>query len=130
MDYAIEPNPDAAEVADVFHRSGIRRPVDDLERIGRMIEHANLIITARHDGRLVGIARALTDFCYCCYLSDLAVDREYQRSGIGVELVRRVRETIGEQAMLLLLAAPEAAEYYPRIGFDKVENGWIINRVL
>lgn len=129
MDYAIEPSPDAAEVADVFRRSGIRRPVDDPERIGRMIEHANLIVTARHEGRLVGIARALTDFCYCCYLSDLAVDREYQRSGIGVELVRRVREAIGEQSMLLLLAAPEAAEYYPKIGFEKVENGWIINRV-
>lgn len=129
ISYAIENAPGAIEVADVFRRSGIRRPVDDLERIGTMIEHANLIITARHEGRLVGIARALTDFRYCCYLSDLAVDRELQRSGIGVELVRRVHDAIGEETMLLLLAAPEAMEYYPKIGFEKVENAWIINRM-
>lgn len=126
--YAVEGAPGADEVADLFRRSGIRRPVDDLERIARMIEHANLIVTARDEGRLVGIARALTDFSFCCYLSDLAVDRNYQRSGIGAELVRRVEEAIGEQAMLLLLAAPEAMEYYPKIGFQPVENGWIIPR--
>ncbi len=124
--YAIEQTPHAADVAEVFRRSGIRRPVDEPERIARMIEHANLIVTARDQGRLVGIARALTDFSFCCYLSDLAVDKDYQRSGIGAELVRRVQEAIGEEAMLLLLAAPEAMEYYPRIGFQKVENGWII----
>ena len=126
--YAIEPAPGADEVAEVFRRSGIRRPVDDLARIALMIEHANLIVTARDGERLVGIARALTDFSFCCYLSDLAVDRAYQRSGIGAGLVRMVEEVIGEQAMLLLLAAPEAMEYYPRIGFQRVENGWIIPR--
>jgi predicted N-acetyltransferase YhbS len=126
--YAIEENPAADEVAEVFRRSGIRRPMDDLPRIARMIEHANLIVTARDGGRLIGIARALTDFSFCCYLSDLAVDREYQRSGIGAELVRMVDVAIGEEAMLLLLAAPEAMEYYPKIGFQKVENGWIIKR--
>ncbi len=126
--YAIEYKPGADEVAEVFRRSGIRRPVDDAPRIARMIEHANLIVTARDGGRLVGIARALTDFSFCCYLSDLAVDRDCQRSGIGAELVRRVQEAIGEQAMLLLLAAPEAMDYYPGIGFQPVENGWIIPR--
>lgn len=126
--YAVEYKPGAGEVAELFRRSGIRRPVDDSARIALMIEHANLIVTARDEGRLVGIARALTDFSFCCYLSDLAVDREYQRSGIGGRLVRMVQEAIGEQAMLLLLAAPEAMEYYPKLGFQAVGNGWIIPR--
>jgi N-acetylglutamate synthase-like GNAT family acetyltransferase len=85
-------------------------------------------VTARDNGQLVGIARALTDFCFCCYLSDLAVDRDYQRSGIGARLVRMVEGAIGEQTMLLLLSAPEAMDYYPKIGFQKVENGWMIKR--
>jgi predicted N-acetyltransferase YhbS len=93
-----------------------------------MVANANLVVCARDGEKLVGIARALTDFSYCCYLSDLAVDREYQRMGIGRELVRLVHEQVGDESMLLLLAAPEAQEYYPHIGFEKVENGWIIRR--
>jgi predicted N-acetyltransferase YhbS len=119
-------NPEA--VAAVLRRSGIRRPVDDVDRIRQMVEHANLTVTAWDGERLVGIARALTDFSYCCYLSDLAVDAAYQRQGIGKELVRRVREEIGEESMLLLLAASEAMEYYPKLGFEKVTNAWIIHR--
>jgi len=123
----------AEAVADLFVRSGIRRPADDLPRIGRMIAHANLIVTAWNaadDGTeiLVGIARCLTDFAYCCYLSDLAVDRDFQRQGIGKQLVRRVQEAIGDETMLLLLAAPAAMDYYPYIGFNKVENAWMLPR--
>ncbi|MBI3259494.1 MAG: GNAT family N-acetyltransferase [Ignavibacteriae bacterium] len=125
-----EQAPSVDEVAEVFRASGIRRPVDNLERISMMIANANLIVTARnHIGKLVGIARALTDFSYCCYLSDLAVDKDYQRKGIGQQLINQVQKEIGEQSMLLLLAAPEAAEYYPHIGFEKSENAWIIKRV-
>jgi predicted N-acetyltransferase YhbS len=115
-------------VAAVLRNSGIRRPVDDVDRIRQMVEQANLTVTAWDGEQLVGIARALTDFSYCCYLSDLAVDKAYQRQGIGKELVRRVREAIGEESMLLLLAAPEAMEYYPKLGFEKVTNAWIIHR--
>jgi predicted N-acetyltransferase YhbS len=126
--YEENPALDPAAVAELFRRSGIRRPVHDIERIGRMIANANLTICAYDGGKLVGIARALTDFSYCCYLSDLAVDGDYQRKGIGQELVRRVHEAIGPEAMLLLLAAPDAAEYYPHIGFVKADNAWIIHR--
>ncbi len=123
----------AEAVAGLFVRSGIRRPTDDVARIGRMIANANLIVTAwdlADDGAetLVGIARCLTDFAYCCYLSDLAVDREYQRQGIGKQLVKRVQEAIGDESMLLLLAAPTAMDYYPYIGFNKVENAWMLPR--
>ncbi|MGL5127622.1 MAG: GNAT family N-acetyltransferase [Aeromonas popoffii] len=117
-----------AQLAQVFRRSGIRRPVDDLPRIAKMLEHGNLLVTAWDGERLVGVARALTDFCFCCYLSDLAVDREYQKQGIGATLIRSVKDAIGEQSMLLLLAAPEVMEYYPKAGFECVPNGWIIRR--
>jgi ribosomal protein S18 acetylase RimI-like enzyme len=118
----------ASEVADVFKKSGITRPVDDLERIQRMINHADIIVTARKNGQLVGIARAITDYSYCCYLSDLAVDAEYQRLGIGKELIRIIQEKIGEEVSLVLIAAQNAIEYYPRVGFDKLDNAFSIRR--
>jgi ribosomal protein S18 acetylase RimI-like enzyme len=128
LTYLINVPVTAQMVADLFRASGIRRPVDDLPRIQKMLDHANLTITTWDGEKLVGIARALTDFSFCCYLSDLAVDKAYQRQGIGKELVRRVQEAIGEESMLLLLAAPEAREYYPHIGFQKVDRAWGIDR--
>jgi predicted N-acetyltransferase YhbS len=116
------------QLAQVFRESGILRPVDDLPRLATMLEHANLLVTAWDGNHLVGVARALTDFSYCCYLSDLAVSRDSQNSGIGRQLIERVRKAIGKKSMLLLLAAPDAMTYYPSIGFDSVENGWIIRR--
>ena len=118
----------AEELSDVFKTSGIRRPVDDLPRLQRMIKHADLLITAWDEQKIVGVARAVTDFSYCCYLSDLAVNKDYQKRGIGKELVRLIQEQFSDEVALLLLSAPAAMDYYPRIGFDKVENGYIIPR--
>lgn len=120
---------EAADVAAVFDTSGIRRPTKDLARIERMFANANLVLSAWHEGKLVGVCRALTDFSYCCYLSDLAVDKAFQKHGIGRELIARVRSAIGEEVALVLLSAPEAMEYYPKVGFEKIENGFIIKRV-
>jgi N-acetylglutamate synthase-like GNAT family acetyltransferase len=128
VSYLEAPAISAADLAGVFRASGINRPVHDLARLETMLAHANLVIGAYADGRLVGIARALTDFSYCCYLSDLAVAKDYQHRGVGRELLRRVKARIGDQSMLLLLSAPEAMGYYPKTGFEKVENGWIIKR--
>ena len=118
------------QLAQVFRDSGIVRPVNDLPRLTAMLEHANLLVTAWDGESLVGVARALTDFSFCCYLSDLAVHRAYQKRGIGRQLIERVRERVpvGAQSMLLLLSAPDAMAYYPKVGFDKVENGWIMKR--
>jgi predicted N-acetyltransferase YhbS len=129
IEYKINTPLRPKDVSDVFKSSGIKRPADDLERIQRMIENADVNISAWDGERLVGIARAITDFSYCCYLSDLAVSMEYQKTGIGTELVERVREHLGEEVSLLLLAAPIAMEYYPRIGFEKTENAFLIPRV-
>lgn len=119
---------EAADVAAVFDASGIRRPTKDLARIERMFANANLILSAWHEGKLVGVCRALTDFSYCCYLSDLAVDKAFQKHGIGRELIARARSAIGEEVALVLLSAPEAMEYYPKVGLEKIENGFIIKR--
>lgn len=126
--YAQDRSITPEQLADVFTRSGIQRPVDDLARIAKMLQHGNLLITAWDGASLIGVARALSDFSYCCYLSDLAVDREYQHQGIGQALIEQVRSAIGRDSMLLLLAAPSAMAYYPKVGFEAVANGWIIKR--
>jgi predicted N-acetyltransferase YhbS len=128
LSYQINTPISPEQFADIIRRSGLRRPVDSLDRLAQMLEHANLTITAWDGDKLVGISRSLTDFSYCCYLSDLAVDREYQRQGIGQELVRRTQETLGDEVMILLLASPEAMEYYPHIGFEKLNNAFRIPR--
>ena len=102
-----------------------RRPVRDLARIAAMIGHANLLCTAWAGDRLVGVARALTDFAFCCYVADLAVDRAYQHQGIGVELMRRTQARLHPEATVVLLAAPQAREYYPKIGMVQHPSAWI-----
>ncbi|NOS85210.1 MAG: GNAT family N-acetyltransferase [Ignavibacteria bacterium] len=119
---------EAHELSDLFKASGIKRPVEDLNRVKNMIDNSNLLVTAWDGEKLVGVARALSDFSYCCYLSDLAVDKEYQNQGIGHELVNEIQKLIGEESNLVLLSAPEAMEYYPKIGFEKAGNAYIIYR--
>lgn len=119
---------DPQDVVRVFQASGITRPVNDLPRIARMFVAPALTISAWHDGRLVGLSRSLTDYAYCCYLSDLAVDTEYQRYGIGKELVRRTRDAVGEEVSIVLLSAPGAMSYYPGLDFTPADNAFLIKR--
>lgn len=104
---------------------GERRPVDDPERMALMLRHANLVVTAWEGDLLVGIARSVSDFSYCTYLSDLAVRRSHERRGVGRELIRRTRER-GGQATVILLSAPAAVEYYPRVGFTHHPQAWLL----
>jgi predicted N-acetyltransferase YhbS len=119
----------AADIAEVFRKSGIRRPVDDLERIQRMIDNCDILITAWEGNKMVGVARAVSDFSYCCYLSDLAVDKEYQAQGIGRQLINEVQAVIGGECSLVLLSAPGAVEYYPKVGFARADNAYVIKRL-
>ncbi|WP_251551605.1 GNAT family N-acetyltransferase [Neobacillus muris] len=118
----------AEQLSAVFDASGIRRPTDDLQRLQRMIDHADILLTAWEQEKLIGVARAITDYSYCCYLSDLAVDQDHQKKGIGKELVRLLQQEIGDEVTLVLLASPIAMEYYPNIGFEKINNGFKILR--
>ncbi|MGE0172534.1 MAG: GNAT family N-acetyltransferase [Oligoflexales bacterium] len=119
-----------AEFVDVLVRSTLseRRPVSQPKIIKGMIEHASILVTARHDGKLVGISRAISDFSYCTYLSDLAVDRDYQGKGIGKELIKQTHKIAGSETSLILLAAPKAATYYPHIGMRKHDSCWLTDR--
>ena len=128
ISYRIDNDVDPVEVADVFRKSGLPRPVDDLERITQMVKHANLIVCACDGKRLVGLARAITDFCFCCYVSDLAVDQEYQGKGIGKELMKKVKEALSDQVMIILLSLPGVHSYYPHLDFEKADNAWLIPR--
>ncbi|MDX2273157.1 MAG: GNAT family N-acetyltransferase [Cyanobacteriota bacterium] len=104
---------------------GERRPIDDPICMEGMVKNSNLIVTAWDESRLVGVARSLTDFHYACYVSDLAVHRDYQRHGIGQKLLSLTQEQLGSHATLILIAAPAADAYYPRIGFSRHPRCWV-----
>jgi predicted N-acetyltransferase YhbS len=118
----------ADEFIDLLRRSTLaeRRPVDDRHCIEAMLRHGNLLCTAWDENKLVGVARSVTDFEYCCYLSDLAVDEKYQKKGIGKELIRLTKSKLGRIANLILLSAPKAEAYYPKIGFTAHRSAWIL----
>lgn len=129
--YSIEPELTVADFIDVLRRSTLaeRRPVHDTAVISKMLQQADLIVTARDDkGVLAGVSRGLTDFAYCTYLADLAVDEAFQGRGIGRELIRRTHEAAGLHTMLILLAAPKAETYYPHIGMRQHGSCWVIDR--
>lgn len=128
--YAPEPDLAAIEFQAVLNSSGLgeRRPVADLVRLDRMLRSADIIVTARVDGQLVGISRALCDFSFCCYLSDLAVDPEFQGRGIGRRLIAETHAVAGPQSSLILLAAPSAESYYPHIGMTQRPECWVLRR--
>lgn len=128
IEYRLNHPLDAAEVARVFDASGINRPTADLPRIAQMFARADLVVSAWDGDCLIGVARALTDHAYCCYLSDLAVDVAYQKQGIGHELIRWVQDDIGENVTLVLLSAPGAMAYYPKVGFTLADNAFVIRR--
>ena len=103
---------------------GARRTLAQTEGIDAMLQNADLLISAWDDDRLVGIARAVTDYAYCCYLSDLAVDEAWQRRGIGQELLATLKQALHPQCKIILLAAPQAVDYYPHIGFTQHPSAW------
>ena len=114
---------------DLYKRStlGERRPVDRPDIFEGMLKHANLTISAWAGDDLIGISRTLTDFTYVAYLADLAVDERFQRQGIGKELIEQTRLHLGSECMIVLLSAPKANAYYPKIGFEHNPRAWVLN---
>jgi len=118
----------SAEFIDVLNRSTLaeRRPVQDSARIEQMLTAADILCTAWVETLLIGVARSLSDYAYCCYMSDLAVDRAYQGCGIGTELIRMTQTLLHPDAKLVLLAAPKAREYYAHIGMKSHDSAWYV----
>ncbi len=129
LTYQLEPELTASEFQDILIRSTLaaRRPADDLGRLDGMLRKADVVVTCRtQSGLLVGISRAISDFHYCTYLSDLAVDETYQRKGIGKALIDETHKAAGLHTTLILLAAPAARTYYPHIGMNGHDSCWLI----
>lgn len=126
--YEIGNDVDLDRIIELYHASTLaeRRPADDRACMRQMLEEANLVVTAWEGDLLVGIARTLTDHCYVAYLADLAVRRSHQHRGIGRELIRATRRELGQKAFVVLLAAPAAAAYYPKIGFTRHDQAWVL----
>ena len=125
--YAAEPDLSADEFVEVLRASGLaeRRPVSEAHVIEGMLRHADAVVTARRDGKLIGVSRAVSDFHYCTYLSDLAVARGHQRQGIGRQLIELTHRVCGEHTTLILLAAPAARDYYGHIGMESHDSCWL-----
>jgi len=130
IQYQIHNQITADEFIDILRRStlGERRPIDDLECMRGMLEDADLLVTAWDGQKLVGVSRSVTDFHYACYLSDLAVDTEYQKHGIGIKLIDMTQKELGSKCKLILISAPAANEYYPKIGFEHQPRTWVLPR--
>ena len=127
--YDINAPLDPADVIALFDVSGINRPTSDPARIARMFAAPCLTISARVEGQLVGVCRALTDYAYCCYLSDIAVDRARQGQGIGEAMLRLLRETVGDAVSIVLVSAPGAVDFYPKVGFASCDTAFIQRRL-
>ncbi len=126
--YKTDRIPTADQVIELYENCGLPRPTNDRERIAKMFANANLVVTAWADDTLVGVSRCITDWVWSCYLADLAVKKEFKKAGIGKKLINITKQAVGEQSMVLLLSVPTAMEYYPKVGFTKLDNSFIINR--
>ncbi len=117
---------------------GERRPIDSPFIIKGMLDNASLLVTVwidkthaeavndtNSDKQLIGVARCVTDFSYCCYLSDIAVDEVFQNQGIGKMMIKKIEQQLPPNCKIILLSAPDASDYYPKIGFTKHESAWV-----
>jgi len=126
--YKTDVVPSAAQVIALYDSAKLPRPTHDAERIGKIYQNSNLIVSAWDGDKLVGVSRSITDWAWSCYLADLAIHEDYQRLGIGKKLIDMTKEEVGEQTTILLLSVPTAMQYYPKIGFTKEDRGFTILR--
>jgi len=130
IQYKLNPDLSDIQFIEILEHStlGERRPVDDKACISGMLKNADIIITAHDNEKIVGVARSVTDFNYCCYLSDLAVDVKYQKHGIGKKLIAMTQQQLNKKCKIILLSAPSATEYYPQIGFTQHPSAWTLTK--
>ena len=128
INYSFDKRPSADQIIELYDIAGLPRPTNDKERIQKMFESSNLIVTAWDNELLIGVSRSITDWVWSCYLADLAIHPEYKNSGIGKKLVQLTKDKIGDECMILLLSVPTAMEYYPKIGMTKEDRAFTILR--
>ncbi|ULQ58369.1 GNAT family N-acetyltransferase [Flavihumibacter rivuli] len=128
IEYKINLIPEPDQIIELYKSAQLIRPVDDKERIAEMFANSNIIVTAWLGEKLIGVARSITDWVWSCYLADLAIHPLHQKKGIGKRLVEITQKELGDKSMILLLSVPTALDYYPKIGFEKQNSSFIINR--
>lgn len=126
--YSFDKRPTVDQIIELYDNAGLPRPTHDRERIQKMFDNSNLIVTAWDNDLLVGVSRSITDWVWACYLSDLAVRDNYKKIGVGRQLINLTKEKVGDQSMVLLLSVATAMDYYPKVGFKKQESSFIIDR--
>lgn len=128
IEYSFTQRPTVDEIIELYVNAGLPRPIYDRDRIQKMNDNSNLIVTPWDGEKLVGFSRSITDWVWAFYLSDLAVRHNYKKVGIGKQFINLTKEKVGNQSMVLLLSVPTAMEYYPKVGFKKQESSFIIDR--
>lgn len=128
VEFSFDKRPTADQIIELYDQSGLPRPTQDKERIQKMYDSSNLIVTAWDNDILVGVSRSITDWAWSCYLADLAIHPDYQKGGIGKKLIDLTKEKVGDQVMILLLSVPTAMTYYPKVGFTKEDRAFAIFR--
>lgn len=128
LSYQVESSFDLEEMLALYKASGINRPIDNISRMATLLASANLLVTARQEGKLVGLARCLTDKAWVVYICDLLVDKSVQHQGIGTELLRQVQHVTGPEVQQLLHSAQSAMLYYPKVGYQLCHNAFVIKR--
>ena len=126
--YSFDKRPSVEQIIELYDNAGLPRPTNDKERMQKMFENSNLIVTAWDNDFLVGISRSITDWVWSCYLADLAIHPDYKKAGIGKKLVQLTKDKLGDESMILLLSVPTAMEYYPKIGMTKEDRAFTILR--
>ena len=95
------------------------------ERIKKLVKNVNISLAARNkDGKVVGTLFGLTDFSYWLYITDLGVDRDYERQGIGKKLMETAHNLAGgeKDIAVYLIANENAVPFYEKIGMKKAED--------
>ena len=127
IDYRLNAELSIEQVIELFDASGLSRgrPRADLARMQTMLVCSNLTITAWQGGKLVGLARSVSDFAFATYLSDLAVHPTCQGQGIGRELLR-CTQAAAPQATVVLIAAIGCESFYRHIGMRPHESAYLL----
>ena len=128
ISYKVDVIPTAEQIIELYNKAALPRPINDPERIKKMFDNSNLVVSAWDADKLVGVCRTITDWVWCSYLADLAVNPDYKKSGIGKKLIELTKEKVGEESMIFLLSVPTAMDYYPKVGFTKEDRGFMIPR--
>jgi GNAT superfamily N-acetyltransferase len=129
--YAEEPGLSIDDYVAVLGETTMRtrRPLANRSRIGEMLAGANLIVTARRDGQIVGLARCITDGAWICYCAELAVKESAQGLGVGAGIIRTINEMLGPRIGLALFSEPEALGFYEKAGLTRLDNGFFRTRL-